>query len=457
MGMVEWFLGIHFAWSITSTSVSVHLNQSGFASNLVKCFFQDSCNVTLMAMPYRSGIPIDAIAPSTDDDDSPAQLCQMAAYQSLIVSIGWLSSSTQPDLAAVHSFLASYSNKPSVGHMKAALYVLHYIHSTHGYGISYTSDSVAPMHCYIHFPPSTDVEAYTDALPPKSSNSSTLSSYSDACWGSQVGSAVADGTLLPLFKFRSMSGGIVFRTGGPVGWLAECQERTSLSSCEAEICATNATSKKVVDFRNICQSMVESGHDLSNVLSPILFYNDNDACVKWSYNMTSKADCHIELHKNSVCKWIHAKLLAVKHVSGKINSLDIFTKEMHDGMHFCRLRDSFMSCLSDFVNASLLKVHHTCQADGASFLLCSSCFFFLLPISSCYISPFQCWLSASSKSSRFCSLGFHIALASLGVFLWIFLFFFSLWFLFPTLIGNPLSLGVVLLLGCTDGRCSVCP
>jgi len=34
-GMVEWFLGIHFAWRITFNSISVHLNQSGFAANLV--------------------------------------------------------------------------------------------------------------------------------------------------------------------------------------------------------------------------------------------------------------------------------------------------------------------------------------------------------------------------------------------------------------------------------------
>jgi len=159
MGVVEWFVGIHFAWRITPTSVLVYLNQSGFAANLVESFFQDSRNVTPTATPYRSGAPIDSIAQSTDDADSPAQLRCTAAYQSLIGSIGWLSSSTRPDLSAVHSFLASYSNKPSMGHMKAALYALHYIHSTHDYGISFTSDSVAPMHSYIHFPPSSDVEA----------------------------------------------------------------------------------------------------------------------------------------------------------------------------------------------------------------------------------------------------------------------------------------------------------
>jgi hypothetical protein len=146
--------------------------------------------------------------------------------------------------------------------MEAALYALHYIHSTHDYGVSFTSDSIAPMHSYIHFPPSTDVEAYTDALPPTLATSPTLSSYSDACWGSQIGNAVTNGTLLSLFEFRSMSGGIIFRKGGPVGWLGERQDCTSLSSCEAEIHVTNATSKKVVDFRNICQSMVASGHNL---------------------------------------------------------------------------------------------------------------------------------------------------------------------------------------------------
>ena len=152
MGVVEWFLGIHFAWRITPSSVSVHLNQSGFASNLVESFFQDSCNITPTATPYRSGIPIDSIAPSTDDDDSPAQLRRTAAYQSLIGSIGWLSCSTRCDLSAVHSFLASYSNKPSSGHMKAALYALHYIHSTHDYGISFTSDSVVcRFHAILHY------------------------------------------------------------------------------------------------------------------------------------------------------------------------------------------------------------------------------------------------------------------------------------------------------------------
>jgi hypothetical protein len=61
------------------------------------------------------------MAPSSEDDNSPALKPQKEAYQSLIGSIGWIAHSTLPDLITVHSFLPSYSNKPSIGHMKAAL------------------------------------------------------------------------------------------------------------------------------------------------------------------------------------------------------------------------------------------------------------------------------------------------------------------------------------------------
>jgi hypothetical protein len=187
MGIVEWFLGVHFSWRITSELVTVHLNQSGFASNLVESFFWDSCNQTPTATPYQSGVPIDSIAPSMEPDDCPALLHWKEAYQSLIGSIGWLAHTTHPDLTTVYSFLSFYSNKPAIGHMKAALYALHYIHSIHDYGISFTSDLVTPMHSYIHYPPSTNVKDYSDAIPPTPVYSTALSSYINACWGSQIG------------------------------------------------------------------------------------------------------------------------------------------------------------------------------------------------------------------------------------------------------------------------------
>jgi hypothetical protein len=89
------------------------------------------------------------------------------------------------------------------------------------------------------YPHASDAEAYTDALPPKTDQHHRLTTYSDACWGSQLGNAVREGIQPPLFKFRSMIGAIVMRSGGPISWKADRQDRTPLSSCEAEIRATN--------------------------------------------------------------------------------------------------------------------------------------------------------------------------------------------------------------------------
>jgi hypothetical protein len=186
MGVVEWFLGIHFSWRITPSWFDVHLNQTGFAANLVEQFCRDSWDCTPTATPYSFGVPIDSIASSTNKDDSPSQLRRTEAYQSLIGNIGWLTTATHPDLAPVHSFLSSYNSKPSSGHSKAALHVLHYIHSTHDHGIHFTSSATDPAHTFVHFPDSLDVEAYTDARPPSPSHSSPLTTYSNACWGSQI-------------------------------------------------------------------------------------------------------------------------------------------------------------------------------------------------------------------------------------------------------------------------------
>jgi hypothetical protein len=172
------------------------MNQSGYAAHLIKQFAWDSWEPMPTATPYCSRVPIDSIAPSTDDDTSPAQLRCPEAYQSLIGSIGCLATATRPDLAPVDSFLSSYSGKPSSGHMRAALYALHYTHSTHDHGITFSSTASTPIHTYIHFPDSADIKAYLDAKPPPSANCAPFTTYSDACWDSQIGLAVRDSTLL---------------------------------------------------------------------------------------------------------------------------------------------------------------------------------------------------------------------------------------------------------------------
>jgi hypothetical protein len=410
MGIVEWFLGVHFSWQISLSLVLIHMNQLGFTSNLVKSFVCKARDGNPLATPYQSGIPVNSIAPLMDANDSFAQIHKTQAYQSLIGSIGRLAMTTRPDLTAtaIHSFLFLYNAKPLVGYMKSALYVLHYIRSTCEYGISFTSKDMVSMHSYIHFPSSTDVKVYTNPIPPKLLTTHTLLAYSDACWGLQIGNAVAKGTLPPLFKFWSMNGGIIFKNGGPIRWLGECQERMSLSSFEAKIWATNAMLKRVVDLRNLSCSVSENGHTLDGLSSPMVLYNNNDACVKWLHDMTSKTAHHIKLCEDSIWEWVLDKTLNVVHVTGKINLVNNFTKEMKDGAHFRRLRDSFMICLSDFVNDSLLDLHHACQLSPQLTLAGA-----LVSLASGYTSYIAALASSSlchtlSNVSHLCSAGQHL-------------------------------------------------
>jgi hypothetical protein len=175
------------------------------------------------------------------------------------------------------------------------------------------------------FPHPADTEAYKDALPSKMGNHHRLTTYSDACWGSQIGNAICEGVQLLLFKFRSMSGAIIFCFGGPLTWKTDRQDCTALSSCEAEICATNMGSCQMVNTRNLIADLSTSGYPIDDASSPTPLYNDNDACVKWCHNMTSKGNHHIKLKENVTRKWVQDGSITVTHVSGKYNPTDIFT------------------------------------------------------------------------------------------------------------------------------------
>ena len=78
-------------------------------------------------------------------------------------------------------------------------------------------------------------------------------------------------------------------------------------------------------------------------------YNDNNACVKWCHNLTTKGNHHIEHQENVTREWVEDGSISVSHVNGKCNPSDILTKEMRDSANFRRFRDSFMSRASNFL------------------------------------------------------------------------------------------------------------
>ena len=351
MGDVDYFLGSAFLWKRHEDGhVSVHMSQSAFTEHTAHRYGLDKFKRVPNMTPYRSGLPIDSLPPA--DAKDPDLKRRTKVYQGIVGSINWLAQCTRPDVAPALTFLASYSNAPSAQHYQAALHVLKYLYSTSDYGISFHSNACNTLQAFNHFPHHHDKEAYTDATPPSVSEVMRLTSFADACWGAQFGNVIPDGTPIELFKFRSLSGYVICRTGGPVAWRSIRQARTALSSCEAEIFATNECVKETIAIKLLAEDLqMPDGSECVQV------YNDNDACVSWSHSVTNKGTKHMNLRENSVREAHLFKEVNVRHIPGVINPSDIYTKEIKDDAHFRRLRDCQMVSRSNF-----LKYGHTIPA-----------------------------------------------------------------------------------------------
>ena len=226
MGTVNLFVGTHFEWSSHQDGALLcHLSQEAYAQNIVERHRLQNINFNPLATPYRSGCPIDCVPSAIIDEEDNLFVKRRDAYQSLVGQLTWLATNTRSDLATAVSFLASYSSCPNKQHLEATLYVVRYIRSTMSQGIAYHSSASAATSAYLHYPPSHDCEAYTDATPPP--DRQPLQGFCDAIWGSQIGSAVDNGVEIGMFKYRFTRGFLVMRCGGPIAWKAVRQPRTS--------------------------------------------------------------------------------------------------------------------------------------------------------------------------------------------------------------------------------------
>ena len=128
------------------------------------------------------------------------------------------------------------------------------------------------------------------ATTPSISECHQLTAYCDANWGGQFGSAVEDGTPLELLKLRSLSSFLIYRSGGPIVWKPIHQNQTDLSSCEAEITATNESATELQSIKHLAKEI-----GVSEAYSRTKIYNDNKAAVQWAASVTSKGIKHLNL------------------------------------------------------------------------------------------------------------------------------------------------------------------
>ena len=165
----------------------------------------------------------------------------------------------------------------------------------------------------------------------------TVTSLTDANWGPQDQSRPLPNetrTLEP-FKTRSLSGFLIW-LGGPVHWISKRQTITARSSAESEIYATDECTKSLLHLSQLLEGLSLKNTFMS---SPTTVYNDNSACIQWSSNMTTKGLRHVQIRENAVRESVLNGFMTVKHIQGKVNLSDLFTKEDKDTGHFITIRD----------------------------------------------------------------------------------------------------------------------
>jgi len=262
MGDAEFFLGIKFDWVFSDDGhLDCRLSQEAYSNVVVESMGLSDSSVSPKMTPFRSGYPIDMIPPKDMSAEQRSPL--IARMRSWCGMLNWLSLGTRPDITTVCSLLALAHCCPSPGHLDAAKYVGKYLKATASLGLLYSSRSNSQLEAFLYFPaPNKDV----------SGSNLSLLAFADANWGPQDASKPSLETTreISLDETKSICGHILFYGGSPVFWTSHKEKRTSGSSCEAEIKATNSCTKSILWFRHILSDL-----NLLPSSSPTPLYNDN--------------------------------------------------------------------------------------------------------------------------------------------------------------------------------------
>jgi hypothetical protein len=113
-----------------------------------------------------------------------------------------------------------------------------------------------------------------------------------------------------------------FCGGCPILWKTHKEARISRSSCEAEIKAADECVKHIHMFCHIMSDLI-----LLHPSTPIPIFNDNCGAVDWSHLFSTKGMQHLDIRENGVHEAQSFSEVAISHIAGTGNPVDIFPKE----------------------------------------------------------------------------------------------------------------------------------
>lgn len=265
------YLGIRL--NISEAGKLIAIDQYHYIESTLERFAMVNCKAVKSPLPHRT-----VLSPGTTEDIDAAK---DLPYQSLVGSLGWIASTTRPDIAYAVLQLGRFNAVWTIAHWTAAKHVLRYLKGTQELGIHYDGHSLTPA-------------AYSDS----------------------------DFSQCPLTR-RSVSGFVVTLGGGPVSWRSARQSVVALSTNEAEYMAAAECAKHLFWVKAF----------LFDVMNPIPgaipFYVDNksaiDTAVGDSINRRSK---HIDRRYHFIREQVQAGVLNVSHIPTEEMLADHLTKPL---------------------------------------------------------------------------------------------------------------------------------
>lgn len=232
-----------------------------------------NCKPVKSPLPHRT-----TLVPGTSEDIEEAK---DLPYQSLVGSLGWIASTTRPDITYAVSQLGRYNSAWTVLHWTAAKHVLRYLRGTQDLGISYDGSS-------------PDLTAYSDS----------------------------DFSQCPITR-RSVSGFVVMYGGGPVSWRSSRQSVVALSTNEAEYMAASECAKHLIWVKAFLFDIMKP------INGPISFFVDNKSAINTatgdSINQRSK---HIDRRFHFIREQVQYGMLSIGHIPTEDMLADHLTKPL---------------------------------------------------------------------------------------------------------------------------------
>jgi len=286
-------LGIQLVWG--DDFKSVQINASKIVNELlVESWDNYGKDAVAHRTPMEPNLRLaesDQLKEPVDEDD----IAMQSKYRHIVGVLIFLVTTCRVELSFALCVLSRSMKNPGRAHYKAAQHVLAYLSNKADLGIAYYHDGN-------RFP----------------------YAYADADFGSDE-------------TRRAYMGYMFILAGGPISWKCKMSDAIPLSTCEAEILSVHAAHKAcqhAIFLKKFLESIGAETREMqictrrrSELLEPVLIYEDNKAAISWSQNPVSMTKMkHIDRDLKWIRKAVEEKTIVFEWIKSEKQLADVFTK-----------------------------------------------------------------------------------------------------------------------------------